>query len=154
MTRQAGADHATLLAPGDGKLAALASALEAWIVRQAAAEERLTAFAFREDQAEVVVPRPTSGGTVARYVLAVACEPSTYDFLRDVRGAGLTIGSLAAAGPLGVDPGDRVALATRVGILAAAGLVGRELESDRITATPLAEAILDLLEDVERRIGP
>jgi hypothetical protein len=52
---------------------------------------------------------------------------------------------------LGLDPGDRVALAARVGALAAAGLVGRELESDRVTATPLGEAVLDLIDDIERR---
>jgi hypothetical protein len=84
-------------------------------------------------------------------VLAAACDPTTIRFLHTVRGDGRTIESLAPAGMLGLDPGDRVALAARVGALAAAGLVGRELESDRVTATPLGEAVLDLIDDIERR---
>jgi hypothetical protein len=152
MTRLVDVD-APPIAAADELLAALAAALRAWIGRQVAAEERLTAFAFREGQPEMDVPQPTSIGFLAMHALAVACEPSTARFLRDVRGSGRTIGSLAPDGALGVDPDDRVALAARVGALAAAGLVGRELESDRISATPLAEAILDLLDDLERRMG-
>jgi hypothetical protein len=153
MTRPAAADGAAPVESGDEILGALASALAAWIARQAAAEERLTSFAFREGQSEIAVPLPTSVGPLTMHVLATACDPSTVRFLRDVRGAGLTIGSLASAGVLGLDPGDRVALAARVAALAASGLVGRELVSDQVTATPLGEAILDLIDDIERRIA-
>ena len=48
---------------------------------------------------------------------------------------------------------DRLVAADRVGRLASAGLVGRELESDRVALTPLGEALLDLVADLERRVG-
>jgi hypothetical protein len=111
----------------------------------------LTSFAFGEGQVAIDVPAPTSWGPLAIQILAAACDPTTIRFLRAARGDGRTIESLASAGMLALDPGDRVALAARVGALAAAGLVGRELESDRVTSTPLGEAVLALLDDIERR---
>ena len=153
MTRPSAPDVGAPVASGDELLEALASALRAWVGRQAVAEERLTSFAFREGQAAIEVPAATSFGALATQILAAACDPATIRFLRAVRGDGRTIESLAPAGMLGLDPGDRVAVAARVGALAAAGLVGRELESDRVTATPLGEAVLDLIGDIERRVG-
>jgi len=50
--------------------------------------------------------------------------------------------ALVADGVLGLEAGDRVALAARVGVLAAAGLVGRDLEGDRVFLTELGEAAL------------
>lgn len=137
--------------PGDELLDAFAAALRAWVGRQAAAEERLTSFAFREGQAAIDLPTPTSWSPLAMHVLAAASDSVTIRFLRAVRGDGRTVESLAPAGMLGLDAGDRVALAARIGVLAATGLVGRELESDRVTATPLGEAALDLIDDIERR---
>lgn len=152
MSRPTAVDIVPRVASGDEILDTFASALWAWIVRQAAAEERLTSFAFREGQHEVDVPAPSSVGQLAMHVLSVACDPSTGRFLRDVRGAGHTLGSLAPSGALGLDAGDRVALAARVGTLAASGLISRELESDRIATTPLGDAILDLIDDIGRRV--
>lgn len=151
MTRPTASDVAAPIVSGDELLEALASALKAWVGRQAVAEERLTSFAFREGQAAIGVPAPTSFGPLATQILAIACDPGTIRFLHAVSGDGRTIESLAPAGMLGLDPGDRVALAARVGALAAAGLVGRELESDRVAATPLGQAVLHLVDDIERR---
>ena len=151
MTRPSAPDVGAPVASGDELLEAFASALRSWVRRQAVAEERLTSFAFREGQAAIEVPTPTSFGPLATQILAAACDPATIRFLRAVRGDGRTIESLAPAGMLGLDPGDRVAVAARVGALAAAGLVGRELESDRVTATPLGEAVLDLIGDIAGR---
>lgn len=147
------AEVAAPVASGDEILEALTSALRDWVRRQAVAEERLTSFAFREGQAAIDVPAPTSWGPLAMHSLAVACDPATIRFLQAVQGDGRTIDSLASAGVLGLDRDDRVALAARIGTLAADGLVGRELESDRVTATPLAEAILALVDNIERRLG-
>lgn len=152
MTRSTPAEVATLEASGDELIEALASALRVWVGRQTLAEERLTSFAFREGQVAITVPAPTSFGPLAMQTLGTACDPATIRFLQAVRGDGQTIESLAAAGMLGLDPGDRVALAARVGALAATGLVGRELETDRLTATPLGEAVLALIDDIERRV--
>lgn len=152
-TRPDGAttDVASPPAPGDELLDAFAAALRAWVGRQAAVEERLTSFAFREGQATIDLPTPTSWSPLAMQVLAAASDAVTLHFLRAVRGDGRTVESLAPAGMLGLDAGDRVALAARIGVLSANGLVGRELESDRVTATPLGEAALDLIDDIERR---
>lgn len=153
MTRPTPAGTKPVVASADALLDGLGSALKAWVGRQAVSEERLTSFAFREGQAAVEVPTPTSFGPLAMQILATVLDPATMGFLRAVRGDGQSIGSLAAAGMLGLDPGDRVALAARIGVLSANGLVGRELESDRVTATPLGEAVLALIDDIERRAG-
>jgi hypothetical protein len=153
VTRPPASKIAALGTSGDDLLEALASALRAWVGRQAVAEERLTAFAFREGQAAIDLPAPTSLGQLTMQIFAAACDPTTIRFLHAVRGDGRTIESLAPAGMLGLDPADRVALAARVGALAAVGLVGRELESDRVTATPLGEAILALIDDIVRRVS-
>lgn len=153
MTRPSASEVAASATPGDELLDALASALRAWVGRQAVAEERLTSFAFREGQAAIDVPAPTSFAPLAMQILVAACDPTTIRFLQAVRGDGRTIESLAPAGMLGLDPGDRVALAARVGALAAIGLVGRELESDRVAATPLGGAVIDLIDDIERRVS-
>ena len=46
---------------------------------------------------------------------------------------------------------DPVAAADRVARLAAAGLVGRDLETGQVTLAPLGESILDLVAEVARR---
>ncbi len=65
---------------------------------------------------------------------------------------GGSLADLTAEGLLGLRPGDRVALAARIGVLAAGGLVTRELESDRVTVTELGRAALALA-DSETPIG-
>lgn len=123
---------------------ALEAALSAWLARQAAAEERLTSFAFREGQPAVAVPAPTSHAELRRWILATAADPGVAAFLRRLADADRSITELAGDGALGVRPGDRVSLAARVGVLAAAGLVTRDLQADRVGLTELGRAALDL----------
>jgi len=124
--------------------AAFDAALAAWLARQAAAEERLTSFAFRESQPAVVLPVPTSHDALRRWLLATAANPDVASFLRGLGNAGRPMAELGDAGALGLEPGDRVALAARVGVLAASGLVVRDLEEDRVTLTGLGRAALAL----------
>jgi len=124
--------------------AAFAEALAAWLDRQAAAEERLTSFAFREGQGDIAVPPPSSHGALRRWIVELVSTADVAAFLALVAGPGRTMAQLAADGAFGLEPGDRVAVAARVGVLAAAGLVARELETDRVALTALGTAALGL----------
>jgi hypothetical protein len=130
----------------DAATEALDAALEAWLSRQAAAEERLTSFAFREGLPAVVVPAPSPSSHVALrgWILSTVADPAVANFLRLVEGEGRRTAELAAGGAFGLEPGDRVALAARVGVLAASGLVARDLEGDRVVLTELGRAALTL----------
>ncbi len=123
-------------------------ALAAWLARQAAAEERLTSFAFREGQPEVDLPTPTSQDTLGRWLLAVVAEADTASFLAGLGADGRAVAELAGGGSFGLRSGDRVALAARIGVLTASGLVSRELESDRVCVTELGRAALALAVEV------
>ena len=120
------------------------SALETWLGRQEVAEERLTSFAFREDQPPVRIAPSTSHDALGRWILGVVADTDVAAFLRALGDSGRLTAELTAEGVLGMRPGDRVALAARIGVLAAGGLVTRELESDRITVTDLGRAALAL----------
>ncbi|OGO53367.1 MAG: hypothetical protein A2V84_08005 [Chloroflexi bacterium RBG_16_70_13] len=120
------------------------AALTAWLARQAAAEERLTAFAFREGQPAIKLPAPTSQTALRAWIVATVADPEVAAFLEGLGDEGRTMAELAAEGPLGLEPGDRVALAARVGVLAAAGVVARDLEFDRVALTGLGRAALAL----------
>lgn len=120
----------------------LDAALDAWLSRQASAEERLTSFAFHEGQPPIELPAPTSQAALRRWLLATVADPEVAACLRDIEGDGRSVAELAAEGAFGLEPGDRVALAARVGVLAAAGLVGRDLEGDRVHLTALGRAAL------------
>lgn len=124
------------------------SALEAWLARQATAEERLTSFAFREGQPPAIIPVPTSHDALRHWIVGVVADSGVAAFLRALGDSGRLTADLAAEGVLGMQPGDRVALAARIGVLAAGGLVTRELESDRITVTDLGKAALALADAV------
>ena len=117
-------------------------AVGAWLARQRVAEERLTSFAFREGQPDVEVPAPTSHAAIGQWIAGLVADRAIVAVLRAVEGPGTTTSDLAAAGVLGLDAGDRVALVARVGVLAAAGLVTRELETDRVSLTELGRAAL------------
>jgi len=120
------------------------AALAGWLSRQAATEERLTSFAFREDQPGVTIPPPSSQAALRRWIIGTVADPEIAALLRLLEADGRATADLAAAGVLGLRPGDRVALAARVGVLAANGLVARDLETDRVTLTALGRAALDL----------
>ena len=124
--------------------AAFDAALAAWLARQAVAEERLTAFAFREGLPVVDIPSPSSQAALGGWILATVADPEVAAFLRLIEADGRPTADLAAAGVFGHQPGDRVALAARVGVLAASGLVARDLEEDRVTLTGLGRAALAL----------
>jgi len=119
------------------------AALRTWLARQTAAEERLTSFAFREGQPAVAVPAPTSHAELRRWILATAADPAVAALLRRLADADRSMDELAGEGALGVRPGDRVSLAARVGVLAATGLVTRDLEADRVGLTDLGRAALE-----------
>ena len=120
------------------------AALAGWLSRQAAAEERLTAFAFREGQPIVDVPSPTSQAALRGWIMATVADPEVSAFLRLVEDDARPTAELAAGGSFGLEPGDRVALAARLGVLAASGLIARDLEEDRVAVTALGRAALGL----------
>lgn len=122
----------------------LDAALAGWLSRQAAAEERLTAFAFHEGQPAIAVPAPTSLAAVRSWLLATVADHQVSACLRGIGDDGRQVAELAAGGVLGLEPGDRVALAARLGVLAASGLIARDLEADRVTLTALGRAALAL----------
>lgn len=126
------------------------AALTGWLSRQAAAEEQLTSFAFREAQPAVSIEPPTSHDAMRDWILDVVADPDVGAALRGLGGSGRSMTDLSAEGLLGLRPGDRVALAARIGVLAAGGLVSRELESDRVAVTELGRAALALA-DAETR---
>jgi hypothetical protein len=123
---------------------ALDAALAAWLSRQAAAEERLTTFAFREGQPVVDVRSPTSQAALRGWIMATVADPEVSAFLRLVEDDARPMAELVAAGAFGLEPGDRVALAARLGVLAASGLIARDLEEDRVALTALGRAALGL----------
>jgi hypothetical protein len=133
-------------------LETLASSLRGWIERVSLAEGRLAAFAFRENGPAVDVPPATSYRYFIGRILGSAADPSTLRLLDLARGPGASFAELVGRDDLGVEPGDRVALAERVAAAAASGLVGRELDGDRVACTPLGEAVLDLVEHLESRL--
>jgi hypothetical protein len=120
------------------------AALAGWLSRQAAAEERLTAFAFREGQPVVDVPSPTSQAALRGWIMATVADPEVSALLRLVEDDSRPTAELVAGGSFGLEPGDRVALAARLGALAASGLVARDLEEDRVGITALGRAALGL----------
>jgi hypothetical protein len=128
---------------------ALDAALAAWLSRQAAAEERLTTFAFREGQPVVDVPSPTSQAALRGWIMATVADPEVSAFLRLVDDDARPMAEVVAAGALGLEPGDRVALAARLGVLAASGLIARDLEEDRVALTALGRAALGLVAATE-----
>ena len=120
--------------------------LIAWLQRQAVAEERLTSFAFRVGQPDIAVPEPTSHAELRSWIISVVTTPAVSAMLRGLGDGGRPIPDIAADGALGMRPGDRVSLAARIGVLAAGGLVLRELETDRVHLTELGRAALALLD--------
>jgi hypothetical protein len=138
---------------------ALDGALAAWLARQAVAEERLTSFAFREGQPGIEVPAPWSHVALRGWITATVSDPAVSAFLRllgadgrpmtELGADGRQMAELVAAGAFGLEPGDRVALAARLGVLAASGLIARDLEEDRVSLTALGRAATGLAEAPE-----
>lgn len=144
--------------PADALLERLATAVRTRVGSRQAAEMRLASFAFHE--------QPASGRTAwtagadeapvdLRYfvlrALGALGDPDTVRVLDALRGDDRPLEELMGM----IEPAvlDRLAAGDRVGGLASAGLVGRELETDRVSLTPLGQALLDLVADLERRAG-
>jgi len=136
----------------------LAAAIRTRVDARLAAEARLASFAFSEQPAAGRSPSTALADDVPvdwRYFVLRAIgalgDPDSVRILDALRGDGLPLETLMGA----IEPvaHDRLVAADRVGALASAGLVGRELESDRVTLTPLGAALLDLVADLERRAG-
>ncbi len=152
----------------DELLDRLAAAVAARVRGRRTAEERLGAFAFREEPSngrpgEIAAAAPSTTGAVVpgpapvdwRYFVVRALgaldDPDVIRILEALPPDGRPFGELVGL----VEPAvpDRVAAADRVGRLAAAGLVGRDLESDLVSLLPLGEVLLELVADVARRAG-
>lgn len=134
----------------------VAVALRDRVAAQRRAEERIASFAFTEGRAPDTPDPGTSGDLTAGdwcyfagRALRLAGEPWTLQLLEALRAGGRSIDEIAASG--GPGPHDRLAAADWVGGLASAGLVARELESGRISLTPLGEALRDLVAEIARR---
>lgn len=146
------------IASSDALLDRLATALRTRVDAQRTAETRLASFVFTEQPTNGradVRPEAADAAIDWRYyvlrALRVIAEPDSVRLLDNVRGEGQPFDALVRL----FEPTarDRLAVGDRVGRLAAVGLVGRELASDRVSLTPLGEALLDLLADLERRAG-
>lgn len=159
-------DVARLEIAADELLDRLAAAIAARVRRRRTADERLGAFAFHEEpstgepgeiaavaRSATSAAEPGSTPVDWRYfvvsALGVLADPELLRILEAIPPDGRPFGELVGL----VEPAvpDRVAAADRVGRLAAAGLVGRDLESDRVSLLPLGEVLLELVADVVRR---
>lgn len=120
------------------------AALVRWLERQATAELRLTSFAFREGQADIEIGVPTSHAELRAWIMAVVAEPDIAAFFGAIAHENQPMADVVASGALGLRPGDRVSVAARIGVLTSMGLVGRELEADRVGLTELGRAALAL----------
>jgi len=146
-------DRAVVRPPDEAVIEALTDGIRASIRRATLAEDRLTSFAFHEDQRDRDVPRSSSYRFFVARLLGAAGDPATVRLLELTVGQAVPMAELALRSDLGVEPGDRVALAERIASAAACGLVARELEGDRVACTPLGAALLQLVETLERRVG-
>jgi len=128
---------------------AVDAALVGWLSRLAVAEERLTSFAFREGLPDIDVPAPSSHVALRGWIMATVSDPAVSAFLRLLGADGRPMAELVAAGAFGLEPGDRVALAARLGVLAASGIIARDLEEDRVAVTALGRAAVGRTEASE-----
>jgi hypothetical protein len=138
----------------DAVLDRVAAAIRGRVDARRATETQLGAFAFREGRATTGRDHPDDSGPAdwrffVTRALAAMAEPDAVAVLETLRDGGLPLASLDHL----VSPAerDRLATADRIGDLAAAGLVGRELESDMVALTPLGEALLGLVDELSTR---
>ena len=135
----------------DSLLTGLADGLRRRVAERGQAETRLADFVFREgpggpDQ------RPLVAGDWRYFIsrtLAAAGEPGTLDLLERLSSGDETLQTLTGDHPAGLD--GALATVDRIGGLAAAGLVGRDLETGRVGLTGLGSAILTFAREWERR---
>ena len=134
----------------DSPLAELAVGLARRIAERGRAEERLLEYAFHEgavDAGAAPVEQVDWRYFISR-TLAAAGEPGTLDLLDRLSSGDATLRSLAQDRSVGLDGG--LATVDRIGGLAAAGLVGRDLETGRVGLTGLGSAMLAFVREWER----
>ncbi len=128
-------------------LGELASSLRRHVAGRRRAEERLADFAFREGSGPSAVLGPADWRYFLARSLGEALDPSGLRLLDLVRHGPRSLRQLSEP----IEAPDLVAAADRVGRLAVAGLVSRDLETGQVTLEPLGAAVLALLDEVERR---
>jgi len=131
----------------DELLDALSAALRARISDLSRGEARRASFVFAETSPARGPARPSEVAWEIHLARALhaATEPAALDLLSGLRHEARTIDEIA----LTVHPrGDRLAAAAWIGDLAAARLVGRDLETDIVSLAPLGAAIVELVESV------
>ncbi|GAC1662791.1 MAG: hypothetical protein NVS9B8_00660 [Candidatus Limnocylindrales bacterium] len=140
----------------DALLERRAEAVRMRVAGRRAAEARLASFAFAErapsDRSRWPSPGPDDSpdlGYFIRCALGALGDPDTVRILYALRAEDQALAALMGV----VAPAirDRLVASDRIGGLASAGLVGRDLESDRVALTPLGMALLDLVAELERR---
>lgn len=140
----------------DDVVGRLATALRGRVETARQSEARLAAFAFTERPAVHSARSPTEPQETSadwEYFVAsafrAAGDPTTLRTLQVLRGGPGRLDDLA--GFVGSETLGRLAISDWVGGLASAGLVSRELESNRVSLTPLGASLVDLVAETGRR---
>ena len=136
----------------DALLDALAGGLRRRVTERGLAERRLADFVFREgspDAAAGTTPSPADWRHFVGRTLAAAGEPGTIELLERLSSGDRPIAELTGRREAG--GGGRLASVDWIGGLASAGLIGRDLETDRVGLTDLGAAVLALVREWERR---
>jgi hypothetical protein len=132
-------------------LASLGDGLRRRVAERGQAEARLADFVFQEGPGGTDQRALVDGDWryfIAR-TLAAAGEPGTLDLLERLSGGDETLQTLTPDQRAGL--GGALATVDRIGGLAAAGLVARDLESGRVGLTMLGSAVLEFAREWERR---
>jgi hypothetical protein len=112
------------------------------------AEEQFDAFAWKEGGAEPGAA--DDAGSLVPFLVRVfrlALEDGNLALLtRLARDGDAGLGELIETG------GGRLATVDRVSALTQAGLVGRDLETDRVGVTGLGQGVVELLDELGRRV--
>jgi hypothetical protein len=133
---------------GEDPLQAIADGLRLRVTELAQAEEQLARFAFTEAAGE---PERGAGDPPWRHfaerVLAVAGDRVGMGLLQRLD----TEGPATVTTLCGWLEADRLAVIDRLNHLTHVGCVSRDLESDRVTATGLGQALVALVDEISRR---
>lgn len=135
----------------DDLLDAVALALRDRVADLARADAARVAFVFGDGRGPARAAGDLEGAAWASHLsraLHLATSPATLDLLRDLGAGDRTIADMTDTTSPG---GDRLATGAWVGDLAAAGLVGRDLETDRVARAPLGTAVVELLDALAQR---
>jgi hypothetical protein len=133
----------------------IADGLRRWVAERRRSEERLADFVFDERTPGRDPDRPAAPVDWRYYVtrtLALAGDPAVVGLLEGLADGDRSLAELAEpTGSASTRATGRLALVDWIGQLSAAGLVARELGTDRVGLTALGTALLDLVHECERR---